>query len=80
MILEMKTQISNDVCSPKMLSAIIIDFSGMMTKNKILQKMFVKTLIVFIKLKRPALFSFLSIAKGIAAAASIATIIPNRRT
>ena len=79
-MLEMKTHIRSDVCSPKILSAIIIDFSGMMTKNRMLKKMFVKTFNVFIKLKRPALFYFLSIAKGIAAAASIATIIPNRST
>ena len=79
-MLEMKTQISSDVCPPKICSAIVMDFSGMMTRNRMLKKMFVRTLIVFIKLKRPALFSFLSIAKGIAAAASMATIIPNRST
>ena len=79
-MLETNTQMSKDVCCPKMCSAIIIDFSGMMTRNRILKKIFVKTLIVFIKLKRPALFSFLSIAKGMAAAASTATMIPSSNT
>ena len=79
-MLEMKTQMSNEVCSPKIHSAIAMDFSGITTKKKMLKSMFDKTLTVLIILKRPAFSSFLSIAKGIAAIASIATIIPMSST
>ena len=79
-IFDISTHMSSEVCSPKIISAIYIAFSGMMTINNMLKNMFVVTLRIFIRLKRLALFSFLSIAKGTAAIASKATIIPIRRT